>query len=112
MTDEQGFRGGYNWDEDFARNLLGRTLLVGITYLEQDGSIAERQQIFGTVQSCNAKTGIVITLKESGETFTVAPILEAIEPAKPGVYQMKDSDNVIINPDFTAMFSVTRPGHN
>ena len=39
----------------------------------------------------------------------MVPILEAIEPADPGAYQLSPEDPVVENPDYTVIFSLTAP---
>ena len=97
------------WDEELARDLVGATLLVGLTYLNSDGDLIRRQQVFGTVLSCDPEAGIAIATKDGQEPFTIAPVLEAIEVGDPGVYQMADEDEVVTNPDFIALMTVTAP---
>lgn len=98
-----------DWDEEFANDLIGRTLLVGLTFLEADGSLIERQQAFGTVTACHPVDGITLELDGSDETFVVAPILEAIEPAEPGTYQLADDEEAIEDPDYTMLLTVMKP---
>lgn len=86
------------WDEEFASDLLGCTLLVGITYVDHDEQLVRRQQVFGTVISADPLAGIVIRQSDRGD-FTIAPILDAIDPAQPGIYQLADEDETVEDPD-------------
>jgi hypothetical protein len=104
--------GGLDYDAEFAADLVGKTLLVGLTYIREDGALISRRQIFGTVVSCDERAGIVLRLDEDGELFTIAPITEAIEPASPGVYQLRDDDAQVTDPDFTALLTVTKPNRH
>lgn len=97
------------WDQDFASELIGQTLLVGITYIDPDGELLHRQQVFGTVTAVEEGSGITIMQQNNDEPFVIAPILSAIEYAVPGVYQLSDADMVVEDPDFTALFTVTSP---
>ncbi|MGV3510546.1 MAG: hypothetical protein ACO1OX_00945 [Novosphingobium sp.] len=97
------------WDQDFASELIGQTLLVGITYVDPDGELLRRQQIFGTVTDVEEGYGVTILQRHNGEPFVIAPILSAIEYAVPGVYQLSDADMAVEDPDFTALFTVTSP---
>ncbi|WP_262028719.1 hypothetical protein [Microvirga sp. Mcv34] len=100
---------GPSYDAELAADLIGKTLLVGLTYLDSNGSLANRRQLFGTVISCDERKGIVLKLSGSDELFTIAPITDAIEPAAPGVYQLSDEDVEVIDPDFTALLTVRKP---
>lgn len=96
------------WDSDFADDLIGCTLLVGLTFVDHDDQLIRRQQIFGTVLSVQESAGIVIR-QNNGEDFTIAPVLEAVEAASPGIYQLADEDDVVEDPDFTALITVRSP---
>lgn len=101
-----------DWDPDFADELIGQTLLVGITYLDHEGELLRRQQVFGTVISANRGAGIIIRQHSDNESFEITPILSAIEYAAPGIYQLADSDAAVEDPDFTALFTVTTPNRH
>lgn len=47
--------------------------------------------------------------QNNGEDFTIAPVLEAVEAASPGIYQLADEDDVVEDPDFTALITVRSP---
>jgi hypothetical protein len=101
--------GDDDWDQDFADDIVGCTLLVGITYVDYDDSLIRRQQVFGTVQAIDRKAGITIAQLPDGEPFTIAPVLDAIAPGDPGVYQLSDADEEVEDPDFTALLTVRSP---
>ncbi|MCJ2047638.1 hypothetical protein MKK58_24305 [Methylobacterium sp. J-078] len=109
MTAPENEEPGLAWDQDFADQLIGATLLVGITYLQHDGTLVRREQVFGPVAAVDAEIGITILRSDTGEPYIVAPVLEAIEPASPGHYQLTETDAVIEDPDYTVTFSVTAP---
>jgi hypothetical protein len=109
MADQENTRADRDYDAEFAADLIGKTLLVGLTYLRNDGSLIQRRQLFGTVISCDEREGIVLKLSGSDELFTIASITDAIEPAVPGVYQLSDEDIEVIDPDFTALLTVRKP---
>jgi len=92
--------------------LVGKHLLVGLTYLDHAGQPSSRRQVHGTVLRVNAAEGIVIALEPSGEEFTLPPAFEAIEPAAPGEYRLHSTGEIVVDPDFTATFRVTPPDHH
>lgn len=97
-----------SWDEDFANDLVGCTLLVGLTFVDHEDKMLRRQQIFGTVLSVDRLAGIVIR-QANDEEFVIAPMLDAIEAASPGIYQMANEDASVENPNFTALLTVRSP---
>lgn len=96
------------WDDEFANDLIGCTLLVGLTFVDHDEQLIRRQQVNGTVISADRLSGIVIR-QDTGEDFTIAPVLDAIEPAQPGIYQLADEDAAVEDPDFTALLTIRSP---
>jgi hypothetical protein len=97
------------WDEAFAESLIGRTLLVGLTLLTHDDQLIERRQIFGVVESCHPTAGIAIRERKTGEVTVIAPVLDAIEFGDPGIYQLRDADEVVEDPDFIASITGRQP---
>lgn len=96
------------WDVEFADDLAGCTLLVGLTYVDHDDQLIRREQLHGTVVLVDRHSGIVIR-PDTGEDVTIAPVLEAIEPAQPGIYQLADQTAAVEDPDFTALLTVRAP---
>ena len=98
------------WDEAIAGSLVGKVMLAGLTYLEGDGELIEQQQFFGTVVSADSRRGILLSLKgqRAGEQFKLPPDTRAIETAAAGEYRLRATGEVVIDPDFTAMFSITK----
>ena len=76
-----------HWDADFAQALIGKTLMLGLTFLDDDGELLERQQFFGAVIEANDLTGIVLDLlgEQDGDIYTLPPQTSAITAALPGV---------------------------
>ncbi|MEE4451249.1 hypothetical protein [Novosphingobium resinovorum] len=109
MAEFESLDGDDDWDQAFADDLIGCTLLVGLTYLAPDDTVVDSKQVFGTVDSVDMSAGIVIRQHADGEPFTIAPLLDAIDPADPGVYQLRDEDEAVENPDFTALITVRAP---
>lgn len=96
------------WDEELADDLVGSTLYVGLTFVDHAGVLKRREQVFGTVQSVSITAGIRI-LRTNGETFTMAPVLDAIEPGDPDRYQLSEDDELVENPDFVAWITAIEP---
>lgn len=109
MSDLGHDESGIEWDDGFADQLIGATLFVGITYLDHDGTLIRREQVFGRVETVDAEAGITIRPFDGAAPFTLVPILEAIEAADPGSYQLSPDDPVVENPDYTVVFSLTAP---
>ncbi|MDG2533080.1 hypothetical protein P6144_05435 [Sphingomonas sp. HITSZ_GF] len=97
------------WDHAAAARLEGATVLVGLTHRGAEGDW--REQFFGTVMEVDPGEGITLRLegKRRGEIVTLPPLLDAFEPADPGIYELKDADDRVIDPDYIASWTLSRP---
>ena len=98
------------WDDDLAQRLLGKVMLVGLTYVGVDGGVVEQQQFFGQAVSVDSRKGILLVLSgaRTGDRFNLPPDTRAIDAAAPGEYRLRATGDVVVNPDYTAMFSITK----
>lgn len=101
------------WNATLAAALPGKTLLVGLTYLNSDGALLKQQQFFGRVSSAHPRQGIVLDLQgtRAGEQFTLAPDTRPIQAAASGQYRLRSTGEVVMDPDFTATFTIHKTKH-
>jgi len=59
MTDEDI---DLHWDPALAASLIGKTLLMNLTFVDDEGDVQERQQFFGVVIDATEHEGIVLDL--------------------------------------------------
>jgi len=99
------------WDRAFTGKLQGATVLVGITYNEPAGERLE--QFFGTVVSVDSREGITLILEgsRSGESYAFPPDLRAFFPAPPGSYRLRETGEVVEDPDYTTTWTIDPPTH-
>jgi len=100
-----------DWDELLAERLHGARVLVGLTYRKPDGD--DLLQFFGTVSEVHPREGIMLELEGSraGETYRLPPDLRAFHPAPPGSYRLRQTGEMVIDPDFTSTWEITPPAH-
>jgi hypothetical protein len=98
------------WDTLIAADLVGKLLLVGVSYFAADGSFIEQQQFFGRVASAGKDGGIVLDLEGSrlGEQFCLPPDTRSVYKAAPGDYRLRSTGEVVVDPDYTATYTVQR----
>jgi hypothetical protein len=98
------------WDEALADSLVGKVLLVGLTYLSDDGGVLNQEQCYGTVLSAHSRQGIAMTLEgqRAGEQYTLPPDTRSIEVAPSGEYRLRATGEVVSNPDFTVTFTSSK----
>ncbi|WP_025898206.1 hypothetical protein [Sneathiella glossodoripedis] len=87
------------------KELIGKHLLVGLTYFDREGEITERLQLHGKITAVGEET-VWFMREDNGEEFSIPFDEEAIHPAEPGEYQMKDSDEIVVDPDFVSTWSI------
>lgn len=88
-------------------DLLGKVVLVGLTYYTHDNVFIEQRQYWGTVIKSNDKT--ICIKQKNGELFELPPDLSSTKPAPPGEYRLRSTGETVINPDFLSTWNVNRP---
>jgi hypothetical protein len=97
---------GLVWEE-----LVGKSLLVGITTQDPRGNVLGQKQVHGRITAADPAHGLVIELAgaNAGKPFTLPPDLRSLKPARPGEYRLRSTGEVIRDPDFLATWIVERP---
>ena len=86
-------------------NLIGKTILVGMTFYNKDDEFVEQKQSWGEIVAVTENT--IHIKKKDGEEFDIPNDPSAIEPAKPGEYRLRTTGEVVENPDFLSTWNVT-----
>jgi hypothetical protein len=100
------------WNQDEADALVGKYVLVGITWLAADGETVKNQgQYHGRIVSADASNGFQIECEGAfaGKTMGLPPDLRAFGPADPGEYRLRSTGEVVQDPDLLASWSVKEP---
>ena len=97
-----------DWDESKAAALIGKHVLVGISYLDAADQIIEQQQFHGHIVRADRHEGIVLVLEPSGDELKLPPFTRALEPAAPGEYRLHSTAEIVVDPDYTCTWSVKR----
>lgn len=102
---------GPPWDADFAAALPGKTVLIGLTTCDHAGNVLARHQMHGIVTTASQNEGILFALRgaDEGQTYRLPPDTSAFSPAQPGTYTLKSSGDVVIDPDYTAVWTIHKP---
>ncbi|MCD7731513.1 MAG: hypothetical protein LUI05_08490 [Oscillospiraceae bacterium] len=87
--------------------IKGKTILVGITYVENEksGKIKGRKQFYGTITGAGV-IGIKIRC-HNGKDISLPPDLNAIRPAPKGNYRLFSTGEAVESPDFISTWRVT-----
>jgi hypothetical protein len=99
------------FDDYFARELMGKHVLAGVTVLDSKGQLVEHKQFHGHVDRVDAREGIRVRLlgEREGEFEWLPPHTDAFKKARPGEYRLKGTGEVVVDPDYTTMWTLTQP---
>ena len=105
---------GPEWDHAAAVRLVGKVVLVGITDLAPDGSESQQRQFHGHIVRADWRTGVSLRLSgaRAGEELMLPPDTGAFTPAAPGEYRLRQSGEVVTDPDFLATYAVGERGRS
>jgi hypothetical protein len=95
-------------DEEFAAELLGTHLLVGVTHVDHGGRVLDQQQFHGTVIRASVSGGVTLRDPQGGEHW-VPLIRDAFQPAEPGEYRLRSTGEVVKNPTWLSTWTVHPP---
>jgi len=87
--------------------MIGKRLLVGVSYLAPGGGIQDQLQFAGQVLAVDPL--VCIDQGEGMEPFTLPPVEEAFDPAPPGEYRLRSTGQVVVDPGFITSWTVQRP---
>ena len=88
--------------------LLGKSVLIGITRVDHKGELLSQQQYHGRVESLDG--GLVhVRIAGTSEDFTLPPDPSAFVKASPGRYTLRSTGEVIVDPDFISSWTVHDP---
>ena len=97
------------FDEEEAKAIIGKHLLVGVTRRNRNEEVTGVEQFHGEIIRASREEGIILRLSGSGEERWVPPDLSRLEQADPGEYRLKSTGEVVVNPDFLSTWTVYPP---
>jgi hypothetical protein len=94
------------------KDLIGKKVLIGLTFVNKAGDVLERRQLHGRITSAVEGKEITADLDghKAGESYSLPPDLRSMSPGKPGEYTLRATGEVVVNPDFLANFTIIRDG--
>jgi hypothetical protein len=97
------------WDQKIAETAIGKTILIGVTYMAADGvTIMGQVQYHGIVVAVDTSIGVNVECRGEhvGKTLNLPPDLKVFAPAEPGHYRLRSSGEVVIDPDFATQWKM------
>jgi hypothetical protein len=98
-----------DWDE-----LVGRTVLLGLTFADAEGNIRARVQRHGVIEVADPASGIGIRFVAPGHPWDRAlywlpPDLRPFADAAPGAYRLRSTGETVVDPDLTSTWEIRDP---
>lgn len=94
------------YDESEAQSLIGKRVLVGLTYRSHADEVLRLEQFHGQVVRVSESEGIIVLLGGSNEERWLPPDLSRLEVASPGEYRLKSTGEVVVDPDYLATWTI------
>jgi len=85
--------------------LIGKHLLIGLTYVNGNDEVVEQVQAHGNIVAINENT-IVVLREDTGNEFSIPYDEDAFLPADPGEYSLRGSGEIVVNPDFISTWTI------
>jgi hypothetical protein len=99
-----------HFDEAIARELVGKTILVGLTVEDRRGQFKGYEQFWGKVESASrAGTVLVLQGSRSGERQTIPPANTWYKRAERGTYRLRSTGEEVVDPDYLLTAQLVRP---
>ena len=97
------------FDDALATDLVGKSLLIGITHTDSKGNMIERSQVFGLVTVANRAKGICIRDHQTSEERWFPPDTRGIKAAPAGEYRNRATGEVVNDPDYLGSWTFAAP---
>ena len=90
------------WEPLFGEQMIGCTVLIGLTYCDAAGVVQRQEQLHGMVVEADPRTGFRIRLGGSreGDSYHLPPHPSAFQRAQAGRYELSETGEVIVDPDY------------
>jgi hypothetical protein len=99
------------WDQDEAEWLLGKSIVIGFTYLASDEkTVTSQHQFHGRITKAHSSVGLTIECEgvSAGKTIVLPPDLSAFRLASKGEYRLRSTGEVITDPDMLTTWTVVQ----
>ena len=83
--------------------LVGKIVLIHITRLDEEEKPVGQLQYAGEFMSMNRAINVRAL---SGKVFTLPPDISVFKKAKPGIYRLQPTGEIVENPAFEATFKM------
>ena len=89
-----------DFSDEEARHVIGKRVLVGVTHRTMEDEVTSLEQFHGVVDRVSRNEGLILRLPEGDERII-----------PPDLSRLKTTGEVVVDPDFTAMWTVYPKGY-
>lgn len=100
---------GCVFDAKQAEKMIGKTVLVSLTCMNDFGDLDAFEQFSGPIVRIDNEDGLVVHRGDTGEDFSLPPDLDHYQIAKSGDYKLAESETVINDPDYVVEWDIYPP---
>lgn len=93
-----------------AESLVGKRVLVGLTFVNAQDEAVEQTQYHGVIESADEHDGFAVRRADTGEVEWLPPDLRAFETAARGEYRLRSTGEVVVDPDLLTAWTIERSG--
>ena len=85
--------------------LVGKTVLLGLTFTDADGDVIEQTQRHGVIAAADPEDGVSVRFVApgrpwDGELYRLPPDLRSLRAAPPGAYTLRATGETVVDPDY------------
>lgn len=97
------------FDQKIAAQYIGKHVLIGISIYNSKGSFVRQEQIHGVISGVSENTGITVDLKgvNEGSIRNFPPNIQSLSIAKKGEYTLRQTGEVVKDPDLLWTWNIT-----
>lgn len=91
-----------------AESLVGKTVLVGLTYVNARDEAVEQRQYHGVIERADERERFAVRRADTGELEWLPPDLRAFEAAFRGEYRLRSTGEAVVDPDLLSTWTIER----
>lgn len=96
------------FDAAKAKSLIGKTVVIGFTYVDENDKLIDQDQFHGSIQTFNDRV-CVVKIIGTDNVLTLPPVVEAFSEASKGEYRNVKTGEVIVDPDLSVAWTIKVP---
>jgi hypothetical protein len=93
------------------KDLQGKVILIGLTFIDNEGELIEQYQTHGIVSELTSD-GLIKIERKDNTIFQMPYDKDTIKKAEKGEYRLRTTKEVIIDPDFLMTWEICTNGND